>query len=100
MSLCQTPGPGTYPAPSEFGIYRAQEKYIKENERAEGRRKTALTSRSGRNSTSQMTERSVKIRFASPIAKPISEQDKLKKNSSEVSLAKDKPTQSAAKQAK
>jgi len=27
------PGPGSYRAPSEFGYYKAQDKYIKESER-------------------------------------------------------------------
>lgn len=28
-----TPGPGTYQVPSEFGIYKAQDKYIRESQR-------------------------------------------------------------------
>jgi len=37
-TFVQTPGPGTYRTPSEFGIYRASEKFIKETERSELRK--------------------------------------------------------------
>lgn len=92
-SACQTPGPGQYPAPSEFGIYRAQEKYVKETERVSERRKTAMTSRSNRLSTGNLTERSITIRLSSPLSKgktPLSSPpDKMVKVASEAVLKKE-----------
>lgn len=49
----QTPGPGSYRVPSEFGEYTAQDKYIKETERTEERRRSRMTSRMHRKSESQ-----------------------------------------------
>lgn len=67
--MSQTPGPGSYPVPSEFGIYQAQEKYIREYQRTEDKRKvglTACTSRTERRDQSvQPTRRSAPVRFSS-----------------------------------
>jgi len=43
-SVLFTPGPGTYRSPSEFGIYRASEKLIKESERLEKTRMSTTRS--------------------------------------------------------
>ena len=45
-----TPGPGTYRSPSEFGVYRASEKLVKESERLEKNR-MSLTRSNIRGST-------------------------------------------------
>lgn len=60
--LIKTPGPGTYQVPSEFGIYRANDKFIKEYERKD-RKRTADAERRkcSKSKTSQeMYDRKVK----------------------------------------
>ena len=54
-TFVSTPGPGTYRAPSEFGHYQAQDKYINEYARTDGTRKVRikLSSKNGRNIASR-----------------------------------------------
>ncbi len=96
----QTPGPGAYPAPSEFGVYRAQDKYIKEYERTEDRRKSSMTARAHRKTASQMSERTAPIRLGSPMSKTITAQPKLKHNASEVTLSRELTITTPGKAAK
>ena len=91
----QTPGPGTYPAPSEFGVYRAQEKFIKEFERTEDKRKAVVTARAHRknNSRQPMSEGSVSIRFNSTSSQPMLSSSKMKHNTSEIVLSREQPNE-------
>jgi len=67
----QTPGPGTYQAPSEFGIYKASEKFIKEAEIAE-KLKTSRShhkkSESALSARSQTISRSGKMALIGSVA--------------------------------
>ena len=71
VTLVQTPGPGTYRVPSEFGIYAAQDKYVKEFERAD-QRKASVASAAHHKNKSQSTERSTKTaaKIANNVAQP------------------------------
>ena len=50
-----TPGPGSYRSPSEFGQYQAQEKYIREFEKADGQRNSVSDSSKTRTNASHHT---------------------------------------------
>jgi hypothetical protein len=54
-SVLWTPGPGSYRSPSEFGIYRAQDKYIKETQRNEQLKSSSSPNRLLSKSSSQPT---------------------------------------------
>ncbi len=83
----QTPGPGTYQAPSEFGIYRAQDKYLHEAEKAE--RSIRTTSRvHHKKSESQCSIRSQQV---------LSRTGKLLTHSSVVAIPKADPKMMEAK---
>eukprot|EP00826_Nyctotherus_ovalis_P045566 TRINITY_DN5057_c0_g4_i1.p1 TRINITY_DN5057_c0_g4~~TRINITY_DN5057_c0_g4_i1.p1 ORF type:complete len:164 (+),score=29.14 TRINITY_DN5057_c0_g4_i1:596-1087(+) len=71
----EVPGPGAYQAPSEFGVYRAQSKYVRESERVDRLRsasvvlrgllksKTSGESYEGNTNASELVKKSISVDY-------------------------------------